>query len=83
MEVPAEIPVLGSIQQLGEVVSEKHPSRIVVAGEDWETQTCAQTLLNCRLAGIVVNNIPSLHEKLLYRISAGRFDPSDFVLSPL
>ena len=80
--IPAELPVLGSIERLAEIVLEKHPSRIVVARADWESDVCATTLLNFRLSGIAVNNIPSLQEKLRHRISAGGFEPSDFVLSP-
>lgn len=80
--IPAELPVLGGIERLAEVVVAKHPSRIVMARENWESEVCARTLLNFRLSGIAVTNIPSLQEKLRYRISAARFKPSDFVLSP-
>jgi lipopolysaccharide/colanic/teichoic acid biosynthesis glycosyltransferase len=80
--IPAELPVLGTIERLAEIVLEKHPSRIVVARENWESDVGAKTLLSFRLSGIAVNNIPSLQEKLRYRISAGGFEPSDFVLSP-
>ena len=80
--IPAELPVLGTIERLAEIVLEKHPSRIVVAREGWESDVGAKTLLNFRLSGIAVNNIPSLEEKLRYRISVGGVEPSDFVLSP-
>lgn len=80
--VPTGLPVLGPVDSLAEVVARKHPSRIVVSGRQGEPSVCSRTLLECRLAGIAVNDLPSLHEKLFYRVSAECFAPADFVLSP-
>lgn len=81
-DIPPELEVLGTVDRLAEVVSERHPSRIVVSRQNGEAAACSRVLLDCRLAGIVVNDTPSLNEKVLYRVKAECFAPSDFVLSP-
>ena len=80
--VPEGLPVLGKAGQLAEIVSGTRPSRIVVTDRNWAARISARTLWNCRLAGIVVNDLPSLQENTLYRVSAEQLGPSDFVLSP-
>jgi lipopolysaccharide/colanic/teichoic acid biosynthesis glycosyltransferase len=79
--VPAGIPVLGDIAGLGEVASRLRASRVIVDMPDWETRIPASALLDCRRAGIRLEESPQVYEKLFSRVCCQRLEPADLLIS--
>jgi lipopolysaccharide/colanic/teichoic acid biosynthesis glycosyltransferase len=79
--LPDSVPHLGAFGAFDQIVRDQRPTRVVVGLDDWESQLAPSILLNCRLAGTVVEDAPSVYERLFHRISCQRLQPMDLLLS--
>lgn len=77
----SNIPFLGDMIRLEEILSEQRPTQIVVS-KNWASQIPAALLLQCRVRGITVTDAPALYEKLFYRVHCEDLEPAELLLSP-
>ncbi len=64
----AAIPVLGEIRQFEKIVSERRPTHILMALQDWASSISPSALWKLRLSGVTISDIPGLYEKLFQRV---------------
>lgn len=80
--VPPEIPFLGDIGRLEQIVSEQRPTRLVVS-KGWAGSISPSVLLNYRVRGLTVATAPALYEKLFHRVYCEDLEPAELLLSPV
>lgn len=76
------VPWLGDARQLGAIAARLRPAHILVASAEGASRISASELLQCRLAGTAVEDVPVLYEKLFHRVYCESLGPADLVLSP-
>lgn len=76
------IPWLGDLSRLEQIVLERAPAHIVVASPAALLHLPPALLLNYRLSGGEVSEIPALYESLFHRVYCQRLEPAELVLSP-
>ncbi|HEV8146374.1 MAG TPA: sugar transferase [Bryobacteraceae bacterium] len=76
------IPWLGDFSQLEQIVRERAPAHILVTSLAALLRLPPSLLLNYRLSGGEVNEIPALYERLFHRVYCQRLEPAELVLSP-
>jgi len=75
------LPMLGSVDQMDEIASARRPDRIVVSSEA-QDQVPIQSLLNYRFSGkMEVEEVATLYESVLGRVSMRDLRPSDLLYS--
>ncbi|HWE49371.1 MAG TPA: sugar transferase [Bryobacteraceae bacterium] len=79
--VPAGIPCLGDLNEIESVIERYRPTNIVVSIKDWARRIPPALLLNCRLAGTVVEESPAVYERFFSRVCCERLRPMDLLLS--
>ena len=79
--LPAGVPFLGNLSACGEILREQRPTHVVIGMDDWNTKISPSLLLQWKLAGTVVEDSPSVYERLFHRISCVRLQPMDLLLS--
>src|SRR5579863_1592131 len=80
--VPSGVPWWGDARQLGAIDARLRPAHILVASAEAAAGLSASELLQCRLAGAAVEDVPGLYEKLFRRVYCESLGPADLVLSP-
>jgi len=73
--------VIGTIDQLPELVEDRNITLIVVAQEDRRGRMPIGQLLQCRMAGVRVEEAPSFYERLTGKIMVANLRPSWLVFS--
>ena len=76
------IPILGEFSQFEEIVSERRPTHILMASQDWASSISPFALWKLRRRGISISDIPSLYEKLFERVYCRGLYPAEMLLSP-
>ena len=76
------IPWLGDLSLLEQIVRERTPAHIVIASPAATLRLPPTLLLNYRLSGGEVSEIPALYESLFHRVYCQRLEPAELVLSP-
>jgi sugar transferase (PEP-CTERM system associated) len=79
--VPSGHVLLGKIQDLDSLVEETRPDIVVVAQVDRRGNFPTQTLLECRLRGIRVEDWPTFYEKATGKILVAAVRPSWLIFS--
>jgi lipopolysaccharide/colanic/teichoic acid biosynthesis glycosyltransferase len=79
--LPAGVPFLGNLGACEEVIRDQRPTHVVIGMSDWDSRISPSILLKCRLAGTVVEDAPSVYERLFHRVSCQRLQPMDLLLS--
>lgn len=77
----ADLPCLGSADQLSAVAQRHQANRVVVALDERRAKLPIIELLNCRLAGMRVEEAELLYERLTGKIAVQRLRPSYLVFS--
>lgn len=80
--VPAGVPFLGRFDDITEVVKVQRPARIVVDKRNWATRVPPRFLLDCKMAGIGVEEASDTYQELFFRTSVESLRPSELVWSP-
>ena len=78
----AGVSQIGDENQLEDIVSRLHPSHIVIALRDWTAHVSPALLLAFRRSGILVEDSPTLYERILHRVCSDSLKPADLLLSP-
>jgi lipopolysaccharide/colanic/teichoic acid biosynthesis glycosyltransferase len=81
VSVPEEIPILGELDELREIVARVRPDRLIVDMQDWEARIPASYLMDCRRAGVRVEESPLVYESLFSRVCCQRLEPVDLLIS--
>jgi lipopolysaccharide/colanic/teichoic acid biosynthesis glycosyltransferase len=76
------IPRIGDLHQFETIVAERSLAHILVASPEWVLRLPPALLLNYRLAGGAVSEVPALYENLFHRVYCQRLEPAQLVLSP-
>ena len=79
--VPAGTRCLGDLGNIERVLQEQQPTNIVVSMKDWAGRIPPSLLLNCRLAGVTVEESSAVYEKYFSRVCCERLQPVDLLLS--
>ena len=78
---PTGVPVFPQLEDMGPAASLQRVERIVVAPEDRRGSTPVQTLLQCKLRGIIIEQGVSFYERIAGRILVERVAPSWIIFS--
>lgn len=78
---PNKAPVYLQLEDMGPGVSLQNIERIIVAPDDRRGSTPVQTLLQCKLRGIIVEHGVSFYERITGRILVERLAPSWIIFS--
>lgn len=78
---PNRAPVFAKIEDMGDILSKESLDRIIVAPDDRRGVTPVQTLLQCKLRGIIVEQGVSFYEKIAGKVLVERIDPSWIIFS--
>jgi sugar transferase (PEP-CTERM system associated) len=73
--------IIGTFEQLSDIVSEKRVDRVVVALPDRRGRMPVQDLLRLRLQGVVIEDVHTLYESVTGRISLESVRPSWMIFS--
>jgi sugar transferase (PEP-CTERM system associated) len=76
-----DLPCLGTADQLSAVAQKHHANRVVVALDERRSKLPIIELLNCRLAGLRVEEAELLYERLTGKIAVQRLRPSYLVFA--
>ncbi|HVV43800.1 MAG TPA: sugar transferase, partial [Bryobacteraceae bacterium] len=79
--VPAGVPFLGDVSEVGKILEQHQPTNIVVSMKDWMRRIPPSLLLNCSLSGVVVEEAPAVYERRFSRVCCERLEPVDLLLS--
>ncbi len=79
--VPAGAPWLGGPGDIEEILKKYQPTNIVVSMAQWESRISPAVLLNCRLAGVVVEESHAVYERFFNRVCCERLQPVELLLS--
>jgi lipopolysaccharide/colanic/teichoic acid biosynthesis glycosyltransferase len=79
--LPEGVPFLGRLGACEKIIEDQRPTHVVIGMDDWEARISPSILLNCRMAGTVVEDAPAVYERLFHRISCQRLQPMDLLLS--
>jgi lipopolysaccharide/colanic/teichoic acid biosynthesis glycosyltransferase len=80
--VPAGVAFLGGFADLAEIVKARRPARIVVTKRNWADWVPPRFLLECKMAGIEIEEAADTYQKLFFRVSVESVRPSQLVWSP-
>ncbi len=78
---PNNIPVFSQLEEMGDTLSMENVDRIIVAPDDRRGATPVQTLLQCKMRGIIVEQGVSFYERIAGKILVERVDPSWIIFS--
>jgi sugar transferase (PEP-CTERM system associated) len=78
---PALGPWLGGVERLRAVYDEQRPDLIVVGFEERRGQMPSQELLSLRMNGARVEDVSTLYERILWRVSVRTLRPSQLLFS--
>ncbi len=70
------VPYLGSPKNLPAITRENRVSRVIVALEDRRGSLPVKELLDCRLSGVIVEELESIYERVTGKISVTSLRPS-------
>ena len=79
--VPAGVPFLGDFRQLQQILADCAPTHMIVSTPDWASRISPSVLLDCRLAGMVIEDSVAVYDRLLLRVCCRRMQPMDLLLS--
>jgi lipopolysaccharide/colanic/teichoic acid biosynthesis glycosyltransferase len=79
--LPERVPFLGSLAACEKIIRDQRPTHVVIGMNDWDSRISPSVLLNCRLAGTVVEDAPAVYERIFHRVSCQRLQPMDLLLS--
>lgn len=79
--LPAGAAHLGDLSALDELLRRHRPTNIVVSMRDWECAVPPSTLLDCRLAGMEVEESPAIYERVFHRVCCEGLRPVELLLS--
>jgi len=80
--VSADLPFLGGVERLSEVVADKRPACIVVSDDSRRAQVKPSQLLRLRYAGIALEPASAFYESVFFRVNSSALDPFNLVFSP-
>ncbi|MGH9394977.1 MAG: TIGR03013 family XrtA/PEP-CTERM system glycosyltransferase, partial [Terriglobales bacterium] len=75
------VDVLGSLEQTAAIIAAKAPRRIALALEERRCQLPTEALVTARLAGIRIEEAPTLMERITGRVALANIRPSWLILS--
>src|SRR5262249_11718252 len=78
--LPPDIPVLGELSQIEEILEHKRPSQILVAAPDWASKVPPSMLLRHRLRGVPVTHVGTAYENLFERVYCRNLYPAEMLL---
>ena len=78
---PKGVPVLGDVSRFSEIMREYSPTHLLIGREDQAHLLSAAALLECRLSGVIVEDSPSVYERMFHRVNCERLRPMDLLLS--
>src|SRR5260221_387577 len=81
-EVPAGVPVLGSLRNIANVVEKHQVTQLVISFADARGRLPMDDLLALRLGGVGVDHIATIYEKYTGRVAVENLRPSWLVFSP-
>ncbi|MGE0682813.1 MAG: exopolysaccharide biosynthesis polyprenyl glycosylphosphotransferase [Candidatus Binatia bacterium] len=74
-------PVLGSLEQLGHIITDVRPDRVIVALTERRGRLPVRVLLDARMKGIVVEDGIEVHERLSGKLAIESLSPSFLIFS--
>jgi len=80
MGVP-QVPILGGLDDVGQVIAAQRPRRIVLAMQERRRQLPTQPLIAARAAGVLIEDSPTLFERITGRVALDSIRPSWLILS--
>jgi exopolysaccharide biosynthesis polyprenyl glycosylphosphotransferase len=76
---PSRYPLLGPLEDLGKIIQEVHPDRIIVAVDDRRGRLPLRHLLEARVRGIIVEDGVEMYERLTGKIAIELVTPSTVI----
>jgi lipopolysaccharide/colanic/teichoic acid biosynthesis glycosyltransferase len=77
----ADVPCLGGIESYKAVIETFRPTHLVVSMKDWQRRVDVRDILQYRLAGMVIEEVQTVYEKVFTRVCCERLRPIDLLLS--
>jgi lipopolysaccharide/colanic/teichoic acid biosynthesis glycosyltransferase len=77
----ADVPSLGGIETYKAVIETFRPTHLVVSMKDWQSRVDVRDILQYRLAGMVIEEVQTVYEKVFTRVCCERLRPIDLLLS--
>lgn len=78
---PGGMPLLGPLAQLGKIIEEVEPDRVVVALSERRGRLSVHQLLEARLQGVLVEDGPDTYERLTGKLALESLRPSNLIFS--
>jgi lipopolysaccharide/colanic/teichoic acid biosynthesis glycosyltransferase len=79
--VPPSLPLLGTLEQLADAIASKSQARIVIGSMGWNSRIPIAPLMQLKVAGVRVEDISMLYERLLRRVCYPRLNTSALLFS--
>jgi lipopolysaccharide/colanic/teichoic acid biosynthesis glycosyltransferase len=79
--VPEGLPFWGGFAEVEDIVMARRPARIVVNKRNWAACVSPRFLLDCKMAGIKVEEAADTYQKLFFRVSVEGLRPSELAWS--
>lgn len=80
MGVP-QVPILGGLDDVAAVIAAQRPHRIVLAMQERRRQLPNQPLIAARVSGVLIEEAPTLFERITGRVALDSIRPSWLILS--
>ena len=77
----AQVPVLGGLDEIDQILSQHQPRRIVLALQERRSELPTESLVAARIAGVRIEESPTLLERLTGRVALDSIRPSWLILS--
>ena len=78
---PSPYPVMGSLEDLGDIVGKARPHRIVVALDERRGRLPVESLLDSRVRGVAVEHGVEFYERVTRRLAIDALTPSALIFS--
>lgn len=81
--LPANLPMLGNFDDIARVVKQQRPTRIVIDKRNWPAVISPRFLLECKMAGIEIEEASDSYQQLFFRVSVKELIPAELAFSSL
>jgi len=81
--LPATLPLLGGFDDIARIVKTERPTKIVIDKQNWPALVSPRFLLQCKMAGIQIEEAPDTYQQLFFRVSMKELLPSELAFSSL
>ena len=81
--LPANLPMLGQFEDIAAVVRQQQPTKLVIDKRNWPEVVSPRFLLECKMAGIEIEEASDSYQQLFFRVSVKELIPAELAFSSL